>query len=89
MTNLIFEKSDICKIGHTGFNEGGKTTILCNIGTANIEEILLRNILKCFGENYKIVESKQLVYPQTTDIEFVTNLPYELYSQTCSELSNN
>lgn len=93
MINFIFEKSDIHRIGHTGINEGGNTAILCNLDTANIEEILLRNILKCFGENYKIVE--RLDYPQTADIEqveaieFITNLPFEFYSQTGFEMLNN
>ena len=50
------EKEDIRKIGNVWSNEDGFLAIICNGDTANIEEILLRNVLKCFGEEYHIVQ---------------------------------
>lgn len=62
-------KTDIYKIGHTMYvGEDGYLRIIAEGMTANIEEILLRNILLLFGE-YSITE--------TTDhewgVEFITN----------------
>lgn len=73
MTNLTLEKSDLKKIGHTLFSEDGNVAIVCDLATANIEEILLRNVLKCFGD-YKIVSTEDC---DDDSIEYVTNLPYE------------
>lgn len=78
--NIEVTKQDIFKIGHLmcGSTDGG-TCIFCNIETASIEELLLRSILKCFGD-YKIVENHydnddgRLV----NSIVFVTDLPYEM-----------
>ena len=43
------EKSDITRIGHTCHSKDGFLEIFCKPDTANLEEILLRSILKCFG----------------------------------------
>ena len=77
--NLTVEKEDIKKIGHTTYGEGGNTAIICGIDTANIEEILLRNILKCFGNEYEIVSSEDYNGYGEDDILFLTNLPFETY----------
>lgn len=45
--------------------------------TANIEEILLRSILKCFGDEYEIISSKDGY--EDDDILFFTNFPFETY----------
>ena len=80
------EKEDISKIGHTWYNEDGFLAITCDCETANIEEILLRNVLKCFGEEYHIVRSEDFIWQNNDDdvyeIEFITNLPYETYNET-------
>ena len=73
-------KADITRIGHTVYEEEGNTVFVCNPGIAGIEEILLRNILKCFGQ-YEILDSED-IYPNELDdsevnIEFTTNLPWE------------
>ena len=84
------EKEDIRKIGNVWSNEDGFLAIICNGDTANIEEILLRNVLKCFGEEYHIVSSKDFIWPDDDydewdfDIEFITNLPYEKYDEISS-----
>ena len=85
--NIQVEKEDINKIGYTGYKENGFLAIICNGDTANIEEILLRSILKCFGEEYHIVSSEDYIWQDNDydewdfDIEFITNLPYEVYNE--------
>ena len=81
------EKEDIRKIGNVWSNENGYLAIICNGDTANIEEILLRNVLKCFGEEYHIVSAEDFIWQEDDydewdfDIEFITNLPYEVYNE--------
>ena len=76
------KKSDIKKIGNTATpDRNGNTSIICNGMTANIEELFLRNILKLFGE-YVIVDAVDFVWnnnPDEVDIEFQTNLPWDVY----------
>ena len=71
------EKSDITRIGHTCHSKDGFLEIFCKPDTANLEEILLRSILKCFGEDYIIVKSEDAAYMDS--ISFLTNLPYEVF----------
>ena len=88
--NLEVKKEDIRKIGHTWYNKDGFLEITCDCETANIEEILLRNILKCFGEEYHIVSAEDFIWQEDDynewdfDIEFITNLPYEKYDEISS-----
>lgn len=73
-------KSDIEKIGTTIFPENGNTTFICDVATTNIEEILLRNILKCFGEEYAILSEDDFTWENgDMAIEYKTNLPWDLY----------
>ena len=79
------EKKDIMCIGHTFYNENGNLAVICSTETSGIEYILLRNILKCFGEKYKIVaeydtDSEDIEY---SDIVYETNLPYSIYLSVC------
>lgn len=83
--NLTVGKEDITRIGNTAFEQDGNLSIICSAETSNIEHILLRNILKCFGEQYKIVgesdfqwENKVLV-----DTLYETNLPYSMFQSVC------
>ena len=61
------------------------TKIIADGDTSLIESIMLRNILKCFGEQYRIIEELDVpkdmddADPWDTDLEFVTNLPWEVY----------
>lgn len=82
--NIQLEKSDIRKIGNTKFNEDGFLAIMCDGDTSNIEEILLRSILKCFGDEYKVIKTEDYIWEnkegeEVYDILYVTNLPYEMY----------
>ena len=82
--NLQVEKKDICLIGHTTFSKDGYAAFICSTQQNHIEYILLRNILKCFGE-YKIVDTYEMFENEedllsVTDRVFVTNLPFSVYS---------
>ena len=82
--NIVVVKEDIKRIGHTCYNEGGFLAIVCDGDTSNIEEILLRTILKCFGDEYKIIKREDDIWEtingeEVYDILFITNLPYEIY----------
>ena len=72
-TFIEVEKRDLDFIGHTHYDEGGKLAIVSSNKTSYIEEILLRSILKCFGEQYKIVDTYDY---DDNNILYVTNLPY-------------
>ena len=82
--NIEVTKKDIKKIGHTCYNEGGFLAIVSDGNTSNIEEILLRSILKCFGDEYKVIKAEDYIWEsingeEVYDILFITNLPYEIY----------
>lgn len=84
---ITVTKTDILNIGHTIFNENGNTAIVCKVYCSGIESIFLRNILKCYGEEYTIIDEydswdedeNDEVIKGTEDIVFVTNLPYEMF----------
>lgn len=82
--NIEVVKEDIKRIGHTCYNEGGFLAIMCDGDTCNIEEILLRSILKCFGDEYKVIKTEDYICENdegevVCEILYVTNLPYEIY----------
>ena len=82
--NIEVTKEDIKNIGYACYNESGFLAIMCDGDTCNIEEILLRSILKCFGDDYKVVKAEDDVWEdingeEVYDILFITNLPYEIY----------
>ena len=82
--NIDVKKEDIKKIGNTKYNEGGFLAIICDGDTCNIEEILLRSILKCFGDDYKVIKTEDYIWKNDEgevvyEILYVTNLPYEIY----------
>jgi hypothetical protein len=85
---LTVEKNDITRIGNTAFNKNGNLALVCSGETSNIEHILLRSILKCFGEEYKIVSREDDIWvnvkgEEVYDILFTTNLPYSLFESVC------
>lgn len=73
-------KSDLQNIGHTMFQENGLLTIVCDIRTSNIEEILLREILKKFGDYY-ISDTVEYECECCGEISigFKTNLSWNIY----------
>ena len=84
--NIEVTKEDIKKIGNTKYNEGGFLAIICDGDTCNIEEILLRSILKCFGDDYKVIKTEDYIWENDEgevvyEILYVTNLPYELFEK--------
>ncbi len=84
--NFDLRKEDLNKIGNTKSSKNGFLCIICNSETANIEEILLRNILKLFGE-YEILEINDFAWSEEDadnlkfDIEMITNMPKEVYNK--------
>ena len=77
--NIEVEKSDLTKIGSTLYEEDGNTHIICDVQTANIEEILLRNVLRCFGQDYKILNAEDFEWENgDIGILFKTNLPFSM-----------
>ena len=84
--NIDVKKEDIKKIGYACYNEGGFLAIMCDGDTCNIEEILLRSILKCFGDDYKVIKTEDYIWEKdegevACEILYVTNLPYELFEK--------
>lgn len=82
-------KSDLGKIGHTAYSPDeydNFLVVVCDGRTANIEEILLRNILLLWGD-YEITDTfeSEGVNEECCDVEFVTNLPWKEYQDyfTC------
>lgn len=84
--NLTLIKHDINRIGNTKYSKNGFLGVICYIETANIEEILLRNILKLFGE-YEIIETNDFAWSEEDaenwkfDIEMLTNMRIEVYNK--------
>ena len=84
--NLDVQKEDIKKIGFACYNEGGFLEIMCDGDTCNIEDILLRSILKRFGDEYKVIKTEDFIWKneegeEVYDILYITNLPYELFEK--------
>ena len=84
--NIEVTKEDIKKIGFACYNEGGFLAIMCDGDTCNIEEILLRSILKCFGDDCKVIKTEDYIWENdegevACEILYVTNLPYELFEK--------
>ena len=85
--NIEVTMEDIKKIGFACYNEGGFLEIMCDGDTYNIEYILLRSILKCFGDEYKIIKTEVFIWKneegeeEVFDILYITNLPYELFEK--------
>lgn len=80
-------KADIGKIGGTTCENfadeniaPGGTSFFCDVNLANIEEILLRNILDLYG--YKIIESMDhgnFDDMENFQIRYVTDMPWKEY----------
>ena len=75
---ILVCKEDINQIGIQAYVENGNMVFVCSGETCHIESILLRNILRCFGD-YKIVN--EIDYYEENELGFETNLPYSLYDE--------
>ena len=82
-TFVEVQADDIRKIGGTICEgDNGYTHFLCDTATANIEEILLRSILKCFGDDYRILAAEDFYWDDDEiQIELKTNFPWSLYQE--------
>ena len=79
-TNVVVEFGDILNIGHTASQENGKLVILCDVRMANIEHILLRNILSIKG--YSIVSVDDFVWNNgEVDVQITTDMDWSEYQQ--------
>ena len=83
--NVYVTANDIDKIGNTHFKdeETGYLSIICDGNTVNLEEIFLRSILRCFGEQYVITDTEDYIWTdiegnEVYDILIKTNLPGDL-----------
>ena len=73
-------KEDIISIGYDAANVNGNLVISCSPHTAHIEFMLLRGVLKCYGEQYVVLDIKALPDGNGSfDLCFVTNLPYSSF----------
>ena len=79
--NIQVKKEDIRLIGGATLNVNGNTAFVCDASTCGLEEILLRNILKCFGEDMEIVVTKEDWNDDCAKLIYITNLPFETYSE--------
>lgn len=84
-TFVEVQADDINKIGGTICEgDNGFTHFICDAATANIEEILLRSILKCFGGDYRILAAEDFYWDEDdVQIELKTNFPWSLYQELC------
>ncbi len=81
-------KEDILKIGHAKSEhpyEG--TRFICNLITAKIEKIFLRNVFNLFNEEGNDYMIEDVWYdignddPLKDTIQYITNFPYEKYEE--------
>lgn len=76
---LTVDLTDVKRIGHTTYQScEGNTIFVCSLITSNIEEILLRNILKCFHKEYSIIDIDDY---DKNNVNIRTNLPWDLYME--------
>jgi len=81
---VMVSKQDIDRIGKNVFPDYGCVAFVCGVEHANIEYILLRSILKCYGD-YNIVSEEDY---GDDGIRYQTNLPFEIYeAATLTELN--
>ena len=81
---LDLRKSDIHGFGHTAFQEDGFLVIAYDVNddAYNIGMILLRNVLKLFGDECGITKTEEWFEDddfQNGDIWVYTNLPWDVF----------
>ena len=90
--NLQVTGKYIKNIGYKVFDNEGYLTIVTDGSCYGLEDILLRNILRCFGDDYKVTDSYDCERPDEPedsdemDVAWDTNLPWEIY---CNEKDTN
>lgn len=66
---------NLTRIGHTVYKDNDNTVFICDITTANIEAILIKQIFK--NTKYKILSETDSI--NSRDIKIITNYPFKLY----------
>ena len=85
-TAVTVESKDIKNIGHTAYSENGLLNIICDGNTYGIEGILLRSILSCINQEYRIIGEGDFCYNNgDCDWEFKTNVPFAEYERISRE----
>ena len=80
--NTEVKKEDLSHIGRARYNDNGNTAFVCPLKTAHMDSMLLKNILQCFGNEYRIIDSYERL-DDDTDFHigpykvFITNLPWK------------
>lgn len=85
MKTVKVQAADILTIGYKAFEKEGNTHFLTVFETVATDRIILRSILECFGETYKILDVVE--NDESDDAEIISNLPWEKYEEI--EKSNN
>ena len=78
---MELQKKDILVLGHTAYEHDDLLCIQCSGKYSGITSIFLRECLKLFGE-YEITDSYDIDQTDENgcnDVEFVTNLPWNIY----------
>lgn len=85
---ITVQESDIEGIGTTTWwpKDNNENTAICldpNEGNIYMQLIMLRNILQCFGEEYKVLSYEEIEHEDGDRCEYwiYTNLPKELYEE--------
>lgn len=84
---LDLRKNDIHCFGHTAFQEDGFLVVVYDVhdDSYNIGMILLRNVLKLFGDECRITKTEEWFKDddfQDGDIWVYTNLPWDVFMST-------
>ena len=84
---LDLRKSDIHGFGHTAFQEDGNLVVAYDVNddSYHVNMILLRSVLKLFGEEYRIVKTEEWLEDDDFskgDIWVYTNLPWAVFMDT-------
>jgi len=75
---LTVYREDLKSIGNTSFGEAGYLSVICDLETVHIEEILLREILLTFGD-YRITSATDFTWETgVLNVRLTTDLPYDI-----------
>lgn len=79
---MILYKSDLKDLGHTAYEgDNNNLVIVTNGKRIGSDRIMLRNVLKLFGD-YKITSEDDVLRPDgKCDWKFETNLPWSEYCE--------
>lgn len=82
MSELLHEKEDLLHIGGSAYQEDGNCVFVFyeEDSAYGVERIILRNLLKLFGEDYVILSEKEYADErERLSMHVFTNLPWDMY----------